>query len=218
MQLPGHLHRAQDLVGFTLARVGSFLSQRLRISCGHWQVEDAQTTPTTIAEGDLRAPRSGQLDLTHCPATTTQRSFPWPHWSIWAQWFTREPQFASFCMSNAPTFHKRSNAPVTRSLAVAQFQIQSIRPRVPQTSVLDLYPPLLSNGVRRPFDATIMTTSTSPFPLQTWRTCHLHIQLALSTSFGSVPRPWILVIDPCDVPSDLEHLHELVGTHTRHSD
>ena len=79
------------------------------------QAEDAQTTPTTIAEGHLHAPCSGQL---HLPPTATQRSFPWPHWLIWAQWFTREPQFRQLLHVKRPTFHRRSNAPLTRSLAV----------------------------------------------------------------------------------------------------
>ena len=59
---------------------GPFLSQRLRISFGQWQIEDAQTTPTTTAEGNLHAPCSAQLHL-----GTLDNS-------------------ATFCMSNAPHF------------------------------------------------------------------------------------------------------------------
>ena len=144
--------------------MGPLLSQRLRISFGYWQVEDAQTTPTTTAKGHLHAPCSGQLDLPHCPPTATQRSFPRPQWPIWAQWFTRESQFRQLLYVKRPTFHRRSNPSFTRSLAVAQLQIQSIRPRMPQTNVLVLGRTRLScsGPVPKLSSPTIRTTATSP--------------------------------------------------------
>ena len=113
MRLPGHFHRAQDLIGFTRARVGLFFPKARRSASDTGRPKMHKPHPRSLAEGQLHAPCSGQLDL---PPTATQRSFPWPHCLICTQWFTREPQFRHLLPCQTPHISQEVQMPLSHAL------------------------------------------------------------------------------------------------------